>query len=156
MRKERLARAKEAMAKFDLGAMVLYHGANVRYVTGVYQGMWKYSIFIRYAVLCRDSEPVLFETVGSDMESAKLDCPWMSGRVRPAITWTWSEGATERQAKNMVAGVVDLLKERKVFGEKDRCRHHGHVGSCGVSRSGREAGQCLAGDVAGPGDQDRG
>ena len=118
MRKERLARAKEAMLKYDLGAMILYHGANVRYVTGVYQGMWKYSIFIRYAVLCRDSEPVLFETVGSDMECAKLDSPWMSGRIRPAITWTWSEGATERQVKNMVAGVVDLLKERKVFGEK--------------------------------------
>jgi Xaa-Pro aminopeptidase len=118
MRRERLARAKEAMEKFDLGAMVLYHGANVRYVTGVYQGMWKYSIFIRYAVLCRDGEPVLFETVGSDMESAKLDCPWMQGRVRPAITWTWSEGATERQVKNMVAGVVDLLKEKKVIGEK--------------------------------------
>ena len=38
MRKERLARAKEAMAKFDLGAMVLYHGANVRYVTGRVSG----------------------------------------------------------------------------------------------------------------------
>ena len=109
MRKERLARAREAMEKFDLGAMILYDGANVRYVTGVYQGMWKYSIFIRYAVLCRESEPVLFETVGSDMERAKLDCPWMEGRVKPAITWTWSEGATERQVRNMVAGVVDLL-----------------------------------------------
>ena len=74
--------------------------------------------FVRYAILCRDSEPVLFETVGADMESAKLDCPWMKDRVRPAITWTWSEGATERQARNMAAGVVDLLKERKVFGEK--------------------------------------
>jgi Xaa-Pro aminopeptidase len=118
MRKERLARAKEAMEDHDLGAMILYQGANVRYVTAVYQGMWKYNIFVRYAILCRDSEPVLFETVGADMESAKLDCPWMKDRVRPAITWTWSEGATERQAKNMAAGVVDLLKERKVFGEK--------------------------------------
>jgi len=118
MRKERLAQARKAMEDLDLGAMVLYHGANVRYVTGVYQGMWKYNIFIRYAVLCRDSEPVLFETVGSDMESAKLDCPWMYGRIRPAITWTWSEGATERQVKNMVAGVVDYLKEKKVYGEK--------------------------------------
>jgi Xaa-Pro aminopeptidase len=118
MRQERLARAKAAMEHQDLGAMVLYHGANVRYVTGVYQGMWKYSIFIRYAVLCRDSEPVLFETVGSDMEAAKLNCPWMYDRIKPAITWTWSEGATERQVKNMVAGVVDVLKDRKVFGER--------------------------------------
>ena len=118
MRKERLARAKEAMERHDLGAMVLYHGANVRYITGVYQGMWKYNIFIRYTVLCRDSEPVLFETVGSDMERAKLNSPWMYGNIKPAVTWTWSEGATERQAQNMVSGVVDLLKERKVFGEK--------------------------------------
>ena len=118
MRKERLDRAKEAMERHDLGAMVLYHGANVRYITGVYQGMWKYSIFIRYTVLCRGSEPVLFETVGSDMERAKLNCPWLYGNVKPAITWTWSEGATERQVTNMATGVVDLLKEKKVFGEK--------------------------------------
>lgn len=118
MRKERLARAREAMAKHDLGAMILYNGANLRYVTGVYQGPWKYEAFIQYAVLCRDSEPVLFETVGSDMERAKLDCPWMSGRVNPAITWKWSEGAVERQVKKMVEGVVDVLKERKVFKEK--------------------------------------
>ncbi|MBA7678194.1 hypothetical protein ES703_86466 [subsurface metagenome] len=118
MRKERLARAREAMEKFDLGAMVVYQGANVRYITGVYQGMWKYSIFIRYAVLCRDSEPVLFETAGSDMEAAKLNCPWMYDRVKPAITWTWSEGATERQVKSMVSGVVGVLKENKVAGER--------------------------------------
>lgn len=118
MRRSRLARAREAMERHDLGAMVLFNGANIRYVTGVYQGGWKYNIYIRYAVLCRDSEPVLFETVGSDMEVAKLDCPWMKGRVKPAITWKWSEGAIERQAKNMVAGVVDVLKERKVLGEK--------------------------------------
>lgn len=52
------------------------------------------------------------------MERAKLNCPWMYGWVKSAITWTWSEGATERQVKNMVADVVDVLKERKVFGEK--------------------------------------
>jgi Xaa-Pro aminopeptidase len=118
MRKERLEKAKQAMEKNDLGAMVLYHGANVRYITGVYQGMWKYNIFIRYAVLCRDSEPILFETVGSDMEAAKLCAPWMSGRVKPAITWTWSEGATERQVKNMVKDVVGVLSEKKVLKER--------------------------------------
>jgi Xaa-Pro aminopeptidase len=40
MRKERLAQAKAAMEKNDLGAMVLYHGANVRYVTGVWTQPW--------------------------------------------------------------------------------------------------------------------
>ena len=118
MRKERLARARRMMEKYDLGAMVLFVGANIRYVTGVYQGDWKDNIFIRYAVLCKDSEPVLFETVGADMENAKLDSPWMEGRIKPAITWKWSEGAIERQVKNMAAGVIDVLKENKVFEEK--------------------------------------
>jgi Xaa-Pro aminopeptidase len=118
LRQERLARAREAMKKYDLGAMVLFVGPNIRYITGVYQGNWKDNIFIRYAVLCRDSEPVLFETVGTDMEAAKIDSPWMAGRIGPAITWKWSEGAIERQAKNMVSGVVDILKERKVSGER--------------------------------------
>ena len=118
MRRERLDRAKKAMKNHDLGAMILYSGPNIRYVTGVYQGPWKWEAFVRYAVLCRDSEPVLFETAGEDMERAKLDCPWMSGRVNPAITWKWTQGAVGRQVKNMVSGVIDVLKERKVFKEK--------------------------------------
>lgn len=36
MRKERLQRARDAMADAELGAMILYAGANVRYVTGSY------------------------------------------------------------------------------------------------------------------------
>ncbi|NIN67500.1 MAG: aminopeptidase P family protein, partial [Anaerolineae bacterium] len=48
LRKERLQRARDAMEEADLGALVLYAGANVRYVTGSYQGNWKYNIDIRY------------------------------------------------------------------------------------------------------------
>ncbi len=118
MREERLARAKMMLEKHGLDAMVLYTGANVRYVTGVYQGNWKYNIFIRYAVLCRDAEPYLFETVGADLECAKIDAPWLADRIKPAITWTWSEGATERQAKLMVNSVYDVLKKHKVHKEK--------------------------------------
>ena len=51
MRAERLERAREQMEAYDLGALVLYAGANVRYVTASYQGNWKYNINIRYAVL---------------------------------------------------------------------------------------------------------
>jgi hypothetical protein len=77
---------------YDLGALVVYDGANVRYLTSSFQGNWKYNIFIRYAVLPRGGEPILFETAGSDLVCAKMDLPWMEGRIRPAITWRWSEG----------------------------------------------------------------
>lgn len=60
MRGERLGRAREMMEKHDLGGLILFVGENVRYVTGVYQGNWKNNIFIRYAVLPRGGDPVLY------------------------------------------------------------------------------------------------
>jgi Xaa-Pro aminopeptidase len=118
MRKDRLDRAKEQMEIHDLGALVVYDGANIRYLTGSFQGNWKYNIFIRYAVLPRGGEPVLFETAGSDMVCAKMDLPWMEGRIRPAITWKWSESAQEWMVNRMADSVLEVLREHKV--EKER------------------------------------
>jgi Xaa-Pro aminopeptidase len=118
MRSERLARAKEMMTKHDLGALILFVGENIRYVTGVYQGNWKNNIFIRYCVLPRDGEPVLFETVGSDSECAKIDAPWLEGRIRPAMTWKWAEQGEEYMAKKMAKSVYDVLEDAGVQGEK--------------------------------------
>ena len=51
------------------------------------------------AVHARGGEPVLFETAGSDLQCAKIDLPWMEGRIRPAITWQWAEGAVPYMAE---------------------------------------------------------
>jgi Xaa-Pro aminopeptidase len=118
LRQERLQKTRDQMEAFDLGALVLYAGANIRYVTGSYQGNWKYNINIRYVVLPRGGEPVLFETAGSDMHCARIDLPWMEDRVRPAITWQWAEGAVPHMAGKMVESVLDVLKENGVEKEK--------------------------------------
>jgi Xaa-Pro aminopeptidase len=118
LRQERLARARAQLEAFDLGALVLFAGANIRYVTGSYQGNWKYNINIRYAVLPRGGDVVFFETAGSDMHCARIDLPWLQGRVRPAITWQWAEGAVPHMAGKMVGSIVDVLKENKVEKEK--------------------------------------
>jgi Xaa-Pro aminopeptidase len=118
LREQRLERAKEQLEKFDLGALVLFAGANIRYVTGSYQGNWKYNINIRYVVLPRGGEPVLFETAGSDLECAKIDLPWMEGRIQPAITWQWTEGAQPMMVARMADTVIEVLKKFKV--EKER------------------------------------
>ncbi|MGE5587798.1 MAG: M24 family metallopeptidase [Clostridia bacterium] len=118
MRKERLDRAKQMMEKHDLGALVCFVGENVRYITSVWQGNWKNNIFIRYCVLPRGGEPILFETVGSDLECAKIDAPWMEGRIRPAITWKWAESAEEMMAERMAESVYQALKESGVEKEK--------------------------------------
>ena len=117
LRKDRLARAREMLEKQDLGAVVCFVGENVRYITSVYQGNWKNNIFIRYCVLPRDGEPVLFETAGSDLECAKIDAPWLNGNIRPAITWKWAETAEEMMAEKMANSVLDVLKENGVENE---------------------------------------
>jgi Xaa-Pro aminopeptidase len=118
LRKDRLERLREQMKVHDLGALVLFAGANIRYATASYQGNWKYNINIRYAVVPQDGEPILFETAGSDLQCAKIDLPWMEGRIRPAITWQWAEGAVPYMAGRMAGTVVDALKEFGV--EKER------------------------------------
>jgi Xaa-Pro aminopeptidase len=118
LRRQRLQRAKTMLEKHDLGAVILFAGENVRYVTGVYQGNWKYNIFIRYCVLPRGGEPILFETVGSDLQVARMDAPWMEGRVRPAITWKWAEAAEEFMAGRMAQSIMEVLKENGVERER--------------------------------------
>jgi Xaa-Pro aminopeptidase len=118
LRRDRLARARMMMEKHDLGALVCFVGENVRYITSVFQGNWKNNIFIRYCVLPRDGEPVLFETAGSDLECAKIDAPWLNGNIRPAITWKWAETAEEMMADRMVASVVEVLRENGVENER--------------------------------------
>ena len=110
LRMDRVARAREQMAIHDIDALILFVGENVRYVTSVFQGNWKNNIFIRYAVLPREGDPVLFETVGSDKVCAEIDAPWLK-EVRPAITWKWGEGAEEVMAEKMADSIVEALKE---------------------------------------------
>ena len=118
LRTDRLQRLREQMKVHDLGALVLYAGANIRYATGSYQGNWKYNINIRYVVLPAGGEPVLFETAGSDLQCAIIDLPWMEKRIRPAITWQWAEGAVPYMAGRMVDSVVEVLKENGLAKER--------------------------------------
>src|SRR3979490_3451202 len=118
LRTERLERLREQMKADDLGALVLFAGANIRYATASYQGNWKYKINIRSAVGRPGGDPILFETAGSDLQCAKIDLPWMQDRIRPAITWQWAEGAVPYMAGRMADTVMDVLKEHKVEKEK--------------------------------------
>jgi Xaa-Pro aminopeptidase len=118
LRKERLEKLRASMKAQDLGALVLFAGANIRYATASYQGNWKYNINIRYAVVTHTGEPVLFETAGSDLHCGEIDLPWMEGRIRPAITWQWAEGAVPYMAGRMAESVVDVLKEQGVAKEQ--------------------------------------
>ena len=118
LRRDRLARARLMMERHDLGALVCFVGENVRYITSVYQGNWKNNIYIRYCVLPRGGDPVLFETAGSDLECARIDAPWLKGNIRPAITWKWAETAEPMMAGKMASSILQVLRDAGV--EKER------------------------------------
>jgi Xaa-Pro aminopeptidase len=118
LRKDRLAKIREQMNAHNLGALVLFAGANIRYVTASYQGNWKYNINIRYAVLPNGGEPVLFETAGSDLQCAKIDLPWLEGAIQPAITWQWAEAAVPEMARRMAQSVAEVLEANGVRNER--------------------------------------
>ena len=42
------------------------------------------------------------------------DAPWLNGRIRPAITWKWSETAEQMMADKMVASITQVLKEEGI------------------------------------------
>ena len=79
---------------------------------------------------------MLFETAGSDLQCAKIDLPWMEGRIRPAITWQWAEGAVPYMAGRMAESVMDVLKEHKRREGEDRHRQSRHAGLRSVSEAG--------------------
>ena len=54
LRNERLARVREQMELDDLGALVVFAGANIRYLTGSYQGNWKYNCLLYTSPSPRD------------------------------------------------------------------------------------------------------
>ena len=62
LRNYRLDRARERMKAHGLGAMLLMYDENVRYVTSTLTPGWnRLKPGLRYALLCGDDPPVLFE-----------------------------------------------------------------------------------------------
>ena len=62
MREYRIERARTMMKKHGLGAMLCMYDENVRYITGTLTPGWnRLKPGLRYAMLCGDGRPILFE-----------------------------------------------------------------------------------------------
>ena len=94
LRKERLQRAHQQMKTSGHEALLLFDGDNIRYVTGLFDYGWR--TYMRYCLLPADQEPIMFDTVGVDLECTRFDAPWIRDRLEPAIVWKVSGTAEER------------------------------------------------------------
>ena len=121
LRKYRLERARERMKAHGLGAMLLMYDENVRYVTSTLTPGWnRLKPGLRYALLCGDDAPVLFEQGDIGMHIAKHS-PWIpKDNIR--YSYAWIKGAagpaSTQQVGKFTKAIQQEMKKRGVDGMK--------------------------------------
>jgi Xaa-Pro aminopeptidase len=121
MRTYRLERARERMKAHGLGAMLCMYDENVRYLTGTLTPGWnRLKPGLRYAMLCGDDPPVLFEQgdLGFQIERHS---PWIP---QENVKWSyaWIKGAagaaSRQQVGKFTKAALEQMKKSGVAGMK--------------------------------------
>jgi Xaa-Pro aminopeptidase len=76
LRGERLARLKAELDRSPLAALLTFDFHNIRYLTGTHIGTWAMDKMIRFAILPRGGEPILWD-FGSAARHHQLYAPWL-------------------------------------------------------------------------------
>jgi Xaa-Pro dipeptidase len=100
LRDERLARLRAQLERSELGALLSFDFANIRYMTSTHIGTWAMDKLIRFAVLPRGGEPVEWD-FGSAARHHQLYNPWLDHTPGPPTP----EGARQTGAR---AGISTL------------------------------------------------
>jgi Xaa-Pro dipeptidase len=81
LRGQRLARLKETLDRSELGALLTFAFANIRYMTATHIGTWAMDKLIRFALLPRGGEPVIWD-FGSAARHHQLYNGWLDYPAR--------------------------------------------------------------------------
>src|SRR6202008_4089686 len=85
LRRERLQRVKDMLAKSEMGSLLCFDMNNVRYLTATHIGTWAQDKANRFTLLPQNDEPILWD-FGSAAKHHQLNCPWLGERSRPGIS----------------------------------------------------------------------
>jgi Xaa-Pro dipeptidase len=106
LRDERLARLKAQLERSELGALLSFDFANIRYMTATHIGTWAMDKLIRFALLPRGGEPVLWD-FGSAARHHQLYNPWLDHTAEGAAQTGARAGiSTLRGAFHPEAGIA--------------------------------------------------
>jgi Xaa-Pro dipeptidase len=106
LRGQRLGRLKEALERSELGALLSFDFHNIRYMTSTHIGTWAMDKLIRFALLPRGGEPVVWD-FGSAARHHQLYNPWLDGRADAPEEGRARAGiSTLRGAFNPDAGIA--------------------------------------------------
>ncbi len=124
MREYRIERARAMMKKHGLGAMLCMYDENVRYITGTLTPGWnRLKPGLRYAMLCGDGRPILFEQgdLGFQIERHS---PWIPKKnIRHSFAWIKGAAgpAATQQVTKFTKAIIQAMKENGVAGQKLGC-----------------------------------
>lgn len=76
LRVERLSRLKAELERSSLGSLLTFDFHNIRYMTSTHIGTWAMDKMIRFSVLPRGGEPILWD-FGSAAKHHQLYTPWL-------------------------------------------------------------------------------
>ena len=121
LRADRLARLTAQLERSELGALLAFDFANIRYMTATHIGTWAMDKLIRFALLPRGGEPVVWD-FGSAARHHQLYNPWLDHTADGAAQTGARAGiSTLRGAFHPGAGIAEEVA-RKVAAE---LREHG-------------------------------
>ncbi|MSO42042.1 MAG: aminopeptidase P family protein, partial [Solirubrobacterales bacterium] len=118
LRSERLSRAKDLLAQSELGALLCFDPANIRYLTATHIGTWSMDKLIRFALLPQGGEPTIWD-FGSAARHHQIYCPWLGEGNAPAGVSTM-RGAFLPQAgraESVAEKIGARLAEHDLLGE---------------------------------------
>lgn len=127
LREERLARLKAELEASDLGALLAFDFANIRYMSGTHIGTWAIDKAIRFALITRNTDPIVWD-FGSAAKHHALYNPWLGtttaemdadphaphhGAVRPRLESGARAGiSTLRGAFHPDAGIAEEVADK--------------------------------------------
>jgi Xaa-Pro aminopeptidase len=125
LRADRLRRLKDQLERSSLGALLTFDFHNIRYMTATHIGTWAMDKFIRFALLPRGGEPVVWD-FGSAARHHQLYAPWLDYRTAGDVAGP-AKGTSGARAGISVlrgafhpdSGVADSVA-LKIYAELDR------------------------------------
>jgi Xaa-Pro aminopeptidase len=109
LRGERLARLRAELERSELGAVLAFDFTNIRYMTSTHIGTWAVDKMIRFSLLVRGGEPIVWD-FGSAARHHQLYNPWLDySRAQPeADPHAAHHGAGLRNPSGARAGISTL------------------------------------------------
>jgi Xaa-Pro aminopeptidase len=111
LRSERLARVKAQLATSEMGAVLAFDFSNIRYMTATHIGTWAMDKLIRFALLTRNSDPIMWD-FGSAAKHHSLYNPWLDVTTAEmdADPNSPHEGAVRPRAERGSRAGISLLR----------------------------------------------